>query len=217
MNFKTICIFIIVTLPLFSLAQDTSWRTIRVNDDLVASLPGSIDSMVNVKQGPQVFTFYTGQRANNLYMIQVSAKTNLNIHDDESYEDALKGVQKGIVNSFKQKNIVPKIGDTLIQGIKMKTITTEVHDLDVGGNWHTYIFILNDRFYNIGVIHKSEEPLNGSDLQTFLNSIKFTTSIQEKEFPSKAYGIGYNMGKLLWGLIVMGVIGLIIYFIVRRI
>ena len=204
--------------PFCTFCQDSVWTTIDINGDIKASLPGSIDTIKNFKNGPYTFDVYSGKRSFNLYMIQCSsASVDLNIYDSSSYEEALAGVQKGALDFYREQHMEPILGDTIIGGIHMKTISNQSLTLGKRLKRFGYVFILNDRAYVIYAIQGNFEDSDSSELHQFLSSIQFTSNRQEQKFATKKEALAYNFGRLIGGLLSIGVVVLVVFFVVRAI
>jgi hypothetical protein len=216
MRFRKVYLILLIGLSSTTFAQDSSWRRLRINEDLVASIPGEIDSVVNAKKVDNVYSVYTGTYLGSFYMLQFTGKAGFKIKDEGDYDEVLKGVQKGITNVFDKKNIRPLISDTVLHGLRTKAVIAYDSTMGNGMKWQAYLFIANDRIYTVSIIQPFTSPANPQNIQTFINSFSFVKTIPERNLESAGYSFGYKLGELIGALIVAAVIGLTIYFIVRR-
>jgi len=218
MKISRIVFHLFLIWPLFTYCQDSSWTQINLNGDVIVSLPGSIDSVKNLKSGPYIFNFYSGKRLSSLYVVQCSSeKQNLNIYDSVTYQEALSGVQQGTLNYFRERHEQPVIGDTIIGGIPMKTIFNQSLIFQARTRYSGYIFILNDRAYILYAAQVNSMESDSSGLHQFLSSIHFTSNKQEQMFATKKLAFAYNLGRMIGGLGFLVVIGLVVFFVVRAI
>jgi uncharacterized protein YqgQ len=151
-------------------------------------------------------------------MVQCSsAKVNLNIYDSSSYEEALVAIQKGAIDFYREQHMEPILGDTMMDGIRMKTMYDQSLTLGKRLKRFGYIFILNDRAYVLYAIQGNFRDSDSSELHQFLSSLHFTSNRQEQQFATKKEALAYNFGRMIGGLLSLGVVVLVIFFVVRAI
>ena len=149
-------------------------------------------------------------------MIQVTpAKAGLSIYDTISYNNALTSAREGILQGLRTRAMLAELGDTVMKSIRMKTVVTDGYR--IGTTARLYIFILNDRVYQVGAFQGNRDLSDTRELQFFLSSLQFTNNIQEKMFNTPGDANRFKLAKLIEGLISLAIIGLIVYFVVRRI
>jgi len=204
-------LYCVACLPLFAICQDTVWKRIDINRDISVRLPGKIDSM-NVTEGSNIVHVSFGKWHSDVYMVE-SFDTRINA---EPESEVFRGFHEGFVEKMKEKHFVCTSADTMIQKIPMKSVTS----IGATGNkpivWHSYLFILNTRFYNVAAIYSNPDTSDLKELHYFLSSLTLVQRNQSKYVSMSAFKDGYAIGYALGILLVIGGIGYLIYFLVKK-
>ncbi len=204
-------------------AQDTSWREIKVDENLRISLPSQlsrIDTVIDQKGQKMHFKLLTGKTGDNTVILTVTPEaTNINADNPETLKEGMKGIKRGMQNSIVQKGLYCTFKDTVVD--KLTCVKALIYaKAAVNPNMFYYIFLVNDKMYSVAYTLPQADSayLAKNDLDRLLMSIHFNkASIKEQRFPSKADSLGYKFGFALGGFMVLallaGAIFLIVYFV----
>jgi hypothetical protein len=207
-------------------SQDSSWHRVRVNEDLVLSLPGKItkmDTVIKNSTGERRMFIYSAKGKYSTLGITVTPnKTNMGVDDKESHKKNLDIMAEGARKGGMMMGYICKSSTTVvdsIEGIKMLMYTSDTSSEPL---IQQHIFLLNDRMYSFVQAPKTQDtPVLIDEMDMLLKSVRFNhTAIKERQFESKAeskgYKAGYLFGQLLGFALMGGAIWLIIRWIVSK-
>lgn len=202
-------------------SQDTSWIPIKIDDDLIVSIPKEIqeiDTTLNYKSTRLGFRVLKAKTMQYQLGATVTPNgTNLNVHDEESLRSALDGIAKGACKEATQSGFICTHKDTLIDGLlckKFEYLRPSTKETVI----YNYNFLVHDKIYMFTIA-----PLKFNEDRTklvkesnrFLNSIRFGRTIEERRFVTKAEpakrSISYYLIPALFG------IACIVYVVIRLI
>lgn len=204
-------------------AQDTSWNKIVIDENLTISMPGKIETIDTVaqKKGDKIrFRLFKAETAFSTLITMITPKeTNLKVDNQEDLRIALDGIAKGSCSSAIDKGFSCLSSDTVIDDIPGKQLKIS-YPGDENPIMIYYWFLINDKVYTLSVTHPADDSVLKYSLQEsnrFLGSAHFNkTYLKEKEFNSKAESIGYKIGYGIGIFLFVAVIGLAIFYFVRK-
>jgi hypothetical protein len=208
------------------LAQDSLWKNTKVDDNFSISLPDNISTIdtVAIKEGQKTrIKLLNGNiGSDKILLIVTPEKMGINADNPESFEEALDGISKGVMNSLSKQGLQCIFKDTVVDRIRCIKATAyrEVKDKPL---MFYYLFLFNDKSYSVGYI-MSPQTSGGTVNQNIirlLSSITFNKeTIIEQRFSSKAessgYKIGYLIGRILGFLLIAAGVFFLIKYLARK-
>jgi hypothetical protein len=207
-------------------SQDSTWQKVRVNEDLVLSLPGKITKQEKVTKegvaGGKIFVYTAKGKYSILGVTITPNKANLNINEKHTHKKALKEIEEGARKGGTGMGYICKTYPTIVDSIEGIKLLMYKSDTASDPYIQQNIFIVNDRMYSFVQAPKSEDvPVSTDEMDILLKSVRFNHSvIKEQKFDSKTesvgYKFGYTIGQFLGYLLVAGAIWLIVKLILSK-
>jgi hypothetical protein len=195
-----------------SYAQDSTWREIKIDENLKLSFPDAItvtDTMVSKSGDPMKFKAYRSELGYSAFALVITPnETKMNVDNEESLRKVLKEMAKGSIKAMSNAGFTCNTIDTVIDNIKCEKLNCTNRFQTI----NSFIFLVNDKMYALqnSYITGFSQDTNLSNY--FLKSIHFSkASIKEQQFFSKAESISYKVGYYLVPLLLfIGIIVLVI-------
>lgn len=208
-----------------SIAQDSIWKKIIVDENLTISLPGkveTIDTFLIKDNNKLKFRLMSADFIYGTIVVNSTPnETNISVNNSESFDEALKGIGVGFKKSIEKKGKFAVIQDTIIDSLKGIVGFVYLDSNHIKPEKISFMFLLNDKMYSVLINYFPFESDQIENIQKYtlnklLNSIHFNrANIKEQQFASRAESEGFAIGELIGFLIVFGGIISIIYYIIK--
>ena len=200
-------------------SQDTSWKKVRIDENLTVAIPENAQQVDTAfSKGNDTIGFKIFKAETKVSTIGVTVTPNgtgINVDDEESLHTALNGIEQGTYARAKEKGFTCKSKDTVLDNLPCKKFEF-FSALVEGPVIYNYTFLVNGKMYMFTIAplrfrEARAELVNESKL--FLNSIRFTKTVEEKKFATKAESTAYKFGYYLVPFLL--IIGFIAYIVIR--
>jgi ATP-dependent Zn protease len=130
----------------------------------------------------------------------------------------LDSLERGTYKGFMERGLSCKSKDSLLDGLPCKKIEAYFRAFK-DPLIYNYILLVNDKMYmfTITASHLTENKTKLiEESNKFLNSIRFTKAVKEKQFATKTESTAYKFGYYLIPLLlIIGFVAYIVFRIVR--
>jgi hypothetical protein len=213
---KGFVILLCTTAGLNLYSQDTVWKQIKIDENLVVALPGKISQIDtfgikgNMKLDLRVFK--TETQTSTIAVVITPKESNINVVDKESLKEALDGIAKGLCNSATKRGLSCVVSDTTIDELpcKKSKFFSSQNAFEQKVN---YTFLAGDKMYTFTIadVDSNEIYRNYSRLLSSVHFTSFAKGFRVSSIEnSSAGGWGYMIGKIS---ILLLIAGIIVYFV----
>jgi hypothetical protein len=215
-------IIIIITFfgAFYLYGQDTVWKKINIDENLSIFLPGKViqtDTFFLKDDKKMRFRVFKTQTEFSAFGVAITPnETNINADNRETLKTALDRIAKGSCTAAVRKGFTCLSSDTMVNNIPCKKTKIYKERAPFTPPIFSYIFLVNDKMYMFSTtpFDYLENMANSShESNLLLNSIRFTSTIKEKQFDSNAESIAYKIG--YYFIPALLIIGIIVY-VVRK-
>jgi hypothetical protein len=201
-------------------AQDSSWRLVKIGEDLAVRIPRrviQIDTTLGNEKARYGFKVFQAQTQVCTLAVTITPNgTNINADNEEALKSALDAIVKGACETAGQKGLTCKSKDSLMDNLPCKKMEFYMAGFQYPAA-SNYIFLVNDKMYMFTIApltFTSDRIKLMEESKNFLSSIHFTGTVKEKRFSTKAESIGHKAGYYLVPLVL---VVLCIAFVISRI
>ena len=203
----------------FCVSQEVSWQKFYVDSNLTIEFPGLAKKGASFKMDKYSYDAYSYETSSAMFFVMVgTSEQEIEVYNKEDYEDALSDMAKGARKAAEEKGWITTFTDVTIDNVpgKKMTYNGKLASLDTKNT--NYFFLVNGSGYTVSTIFLRQQlsSIDSVDMNHFISSIDFTDNIRENQFDTRSENMAYAIGKIIGGLVVLGVIMLIVILIVRR-
>lgn len=212
-------VFFALVLWLNVQSQDTSWKRVRIDENLTVAIPKETQQLdTSFSKGNDTIDFKILKAETRVSAIGVTVTPNgtgINVDDEESLHSALDGLEQGTYARAKEKGFACKSKDTVLDNLpckKFEFFSALVKDPVI----YNYSFLVNGKMYMFTIAplaFKYNKTKLLDEANRFLNSIRFSKTIKEKQFATKAESNAYKFGYYLVPFLL--IVGLVVFIVVR--
>ena len=203
----------------FCISQDNSWQKFRVDSNLTIEFPGLPKRQPSMKIDRYSYDLYSYETDRFMFMVMVgTSEQEIEVHNQEDYEEALSDMAEGARKAGSENDWTITITDVMIDSVpgKKMSYSGKIAKVDAMGN--NYLFLVNGLSYSVNTMLRGQDLSAGDSLELnhYISSIDFTDKIREQQFETRTENIAYAVGKIIGGVIILGIIMLIVILIIRR-
>jgi hypothetical protein len=222
MKSKPLTTLIAIIVCSLGYAQDSSWVRIKVDENLTVTIPRKnqqLDTSFGDQNQAYDYRLFKAETQVASMVVTVTPNTTgIDVDDEESLRSVLDSFEKGSRKALSEKGLTCQSKDSLLDALPCKKIEAfwaGSKDPVV----YNYCLLVNDKMYmfTISPLHLYYERTKLiEESNRFLNSIRFTKTVKEKQFATKAESTAYKFGYyLIPFLLIVGFIAYIVYRIVK--
>jgi hypothetical protein len=200
-------------------AQDSVWVRKKIDENLVVNIPKKnqqLDTAFSEKDQTYAYRVFKAEtRVATLVVTVTPNGTNINVDDEESLRSALDSFERGTCKSLSEKQLICQSKDSLLDGLPCKKIEAFVTGFK-DPIFYNYCLLVNDKLYMFTITPLLFTPSQiqlSEESTRFLNGIRFTKTVKEKQFLTKAESNGYKFGYYLVPFLLF--VGFIAFVVIR--
>jgi hypothetical protein len=199
--------------------QDSVWIRTKIDENLVVTLPKrnrQSDTAFSEKDQTYRYRIFKAETQVAVLVVTVTPNgTGIDVDDEESLRAVLDSFERGTCKSLSEKQLICRSKDSLLDGLPCKKIEAFVTGFK-DPIFHNYCLLVNDKLYMFTITPLLFTPSRiqlSEESTRFLNGIRFTKTVREKQFLTKAESNGYKFGYYLVPFLLF--VGFIAFVVIR--
>lgn len=219
MKTKLTALLIVLFIGVSVYGQDSIWVPVKIDDNLSVRFPKKYQKLdTSFTRENQTYEYQIIKAETKIVTLGVTVTPNgtgINVDNEESLRSVLDSFERGTCKGFMNKGLTCKSKDSLLDGLPCKKFEASFAGFK-DPLIYNYALLVNDKMYMFTIttlLFTQDKTKLNEESARFLNGIRFTKSVKEKQFATRVESGAYKFGYYLVPFLL--IVGFVVFVVVR--